>query len=214
MRRFRTGTLFAGVAAAAAAAVVAIGSTPAFAATFTVTNGGDFIAVSTNVQFINVSTGSSFGCTNSTVRGNAPNGTGDGIGIAFLNGTFTGCTGTGGSTGSANLTSGRVDASSFSGGVTTGTISGINAILTLSNLFGTCNATVTGSLGANNMTYTNSTSTAQISPDTARPTTLRIGTASGSGCAGLINPGDSTTFQATYTVTTNGSPIGPQISSP
>jgi hypothetical protein len=213
MRKLVTGTFFT---AAAAAAVVALGSTPAFAASFTTTNGGAFSSTSTNVHFVNVTTGATFDCANSTVPGNAPNGANpDGIGIATLaSGNFTNCTGTGGSTGSANLTSGRLDASSFSGGVTTGTISGINASLTLSNLFGTCNATVTGSLGANNVTYTNSTSTLQISPDTARPTTLRIGTASGSGCAGLINPGDSTTFQATYRVITNGSTTGPQITSP
>ncbi|GAA2106460.1 hypothetical protein [Actinomadura alba] len=219
MRKFATATLIAG----AAAATVAIGATPAFAATYTVTNGGVFSSTNTtNIQFVNVTTGASFTCTNSSVPGNAPNGTGlSGVPIATLagaqgNGTFTNCTGTGGSTGSATLTSGslNLNGSPPVGGVTTGTIAGINASLTLSNLFGTCNATVTGNVGVNTVTYTNSTSTLRISADTARPTSLRIGTASGSGCAGLINPGNSTTFQGSYKVTTSGSTSGPVISSP
>jgi hypothetical protein len=219
MRKFASATLIAG----AAAATVAIGATPAFAATYTVTNGGVFSSTSTNVQFVDVTTGATFSCTNSSVPGNAPNGTGlSGIGLATLagapgNGTFTGCTGTAGSTGTATLTSGRLDANgqpTSAGGVTTGTISQINASLAISSLFGTCNATVAGDLGLNNVSYTNSTSTLQISPDAARPTTLKIVTASGPGCANLIRAGDSTTFQASYKVTTSGSTTGPVISSP
>jgi hypothetical protein len=205
MRKIATGTLIAG---AAAAATVALGATPAFAAGFTVTNGGPFTSTSTNVHFTDVNSGAVFNCTSSSVPGNAPNGTGlPGTGIATLsNGTFSGCTGTGGSSGTATLTSGSLDAASTSGGVTIGTISGVNATLHISDLLGSCTATVSGGLGANNVTYNNN-GTLTIAADAARPTALKIISASGTGCAGLINTNDTTTFSATFAV----SPA-PQIS--
>jgi hypothetical protein len=186
---------------AAAAGAIALTAPAAFAATWTVSNGGNFTATSSSVSFKDVTTNQTFNCTASTITGNAPNGTGlSGTGIAHLNsgGSFTGCTGPLGSTGTATLGGGTLNAVSYnstSPGTTSGTITGITATLNIRDLFGTCTAAVSGSV--NTVKYVNS-GTLTTAPD-ASPV-LTITSATGSGCAGLIKAGDKTTFTASYSV--------------
>jgi hypothetical protein len=204
MRRFRTGTLFAGVAAAAA---IGLSSPPAFAATWTVSGGPSFTATSTNLGSIDVSTGATFTCSSSTIKGSVTDGTGlagDGIAIitsaAFGDSTNT-CTGTFSSRGTFALHPGTTwsfNAASYdsASGTTSGAISGVDLDFNFSNLFGTCNAELTGSLG--NVTYNNSTGQLVISQDSTPH--LTYPKASGPGCAGIWRAGDQATFQATFLV--------------
>lgn len=199
MRKLVTSSLLAGAAAAGA---IALTAPSAFAATWTVSNGGSFTATlksGTTVSFKDVTTNQPFTCTGSTVSGSAPNGTGlSGTGIATLSGgSFTGCTGNLGSSGTASLSSGKLNAVSYnsSTGVTSGTITGLSATLSIHDLLGTCTAAVSGEVDS--VTYNNN-GTLTITADTTPK--LSVTSATGSGCAGLIKTGDKTTFAATYTV--------------
>ncbi|MGH3376305.1 MAG: hypothetical protein ACRDP6_16345 [Actinoallomurus sp.] len=197
MRKFVGSSLLVGAAAVGA---IALSATSASAAgTWTVSNGGSFTGTSTSIAFKDVTTNQPFNCTSSSAPGSAPNGTGlSGTAIATLsNGTFSGCTGNLGSTGTATLSSGNLNAVSYNAatGVTTGTITGLNATLVIHDLLGTCNAAVSGEV--DNVTYNNN-GTLTVTADTTPK--LVIATATGSGCAGLINANDVTTFAATYSV--------------
>ncbi len=202
MRRFVTSTLLVGAAAAGA---LALGAPSALAATWTVTNPNASGAFSsslhsgTTVAFRDTTTNQPFNCTGSSVPGSAPSGTGlSGTGVATLSGgTFSGCTGNLGSSGTASLSTGSLNAVSYSGGVTSGTITGLSATLSIHDLLGTCTAAVSGEV--DHATYTNSTHQLKIVADTTPK--LTITSATGSGCAGLIRSGDKATFAATYDVT-------------
>src|SRR5262245_16546569 len=138
MRKFVASSLVVGAAAVGA---IALSTPSAFAAdSWTVSNGGSFTGTSTSIAFRDVTTNQPFNCTGSSVPGSAPNGTGlPGAGIATLsNGTFSGCTGNLGSSGTATLTSGKLNALSYnaSTGVTTGTITDLSATLVIHDLLG------------------------------------------------------------------------------
>jgi hypothetical protein len=195
MRKIVGSSLLVGAAAVGA---IAFSAPSAFAATWSVSGGTSFTGTSTSIAFRDVTTNQPFNCTGSSVSGTAANGTGlSGTGIATLgNGTFSGCTGNLGSSGTATLTAGSLNAVSYSGGVTTGTITGLAATLKINDLLGTCNATVSGEVDS--VTYNNSTQKLSVAAD-ASPK-LTIVSATGSGCAGLINGGDLTTFVGSYSV--------------
>lgn len=203
MRKFIGSSL---LVSAAAGGAIALSATAAFAAGWTVTNpnaDGHFSVSSTHVVFTDTATGSVFTCANSTIKGSAPSGTNLGNPVATLtSGTFTNCTGPLGSTGSATLSGGSLNAASYNAGTdtVTGNITGIGANLTINSILGTCTGTVAGSIGTNNSldTYANGTGTLDIKADPSP--LLAIGTTSGN-CAGLINPNDPVTFVATYTGT-------------
>jgi hypothetical protein len=205
VRKFVGSSLLVGAAAAGA---IALSAPSALAAdTWTVVNpnsDGSFsssLHSGTVVSFRDVTTNQPFNCTASSVPGSAPSGTGlSGTGIATLsNGTFSGCTGNLGSSGTATLSSGSLNAVppfDSSTGTTSGNITGINAGLTIHDLLGTCTATVTGHV--DHVTYNNG-GTLAVAVDTTPG--LTIASATGSGCAGLINANDTATFTATYDVT-------------
>lgn len=213
MRKFLGSSLFVGAAAAGA---IALSASAASAATWTVTNSnadGHFAVAlksGTKVTFTDVKTGSVFTCTASSIKGSAPAGTGLSNPVAKItSGTFTGCSGPLGSTGSASITSGNLNGVTYNASTdtVTGNITGINATLTINSILGTCTGSVSGSIGTTdgtpntangNVTYANGSGTLDIKPDPA-PQWLKIGSTSGS-CAGLVNAGDSVTFQATYVV--------------
>lgn len=223
MRKFIGSSL---LLSAAAGGAIALSATAAFAAGgWTVTNSnpapGPFsvaLKSGTTVTFTDVNTGSVFSCTSSTINGNAPAGTNLSNPIAKITGgTFSSCTGPLGSTGTATISSGDLNAISYDAATdtVTGNISGINASLVINSVLGTCNGTVAGSIGTDSTgnpatangqdTYANATGTLDIKADPA-PQHLTIGTTSGN-CAGLINAGDSVTFVATYVGTNPIPPI-------
>jgi hypothetical protein len=201
MRKIVTSSIVVGAAAAGA---IALSAPSAFAAQWTVTNpnsSGTFtssLLSGTTVAFKDVTTNQPFNCTTSSVPGTAPSGVfSSGAGLAHLSGgTFSGCTGNLGSTGTASLSAGTLNGVTYSSGVTHGTITGLAATLSIHDLLGTCTAAVSGEVDT--VTYTNSSGQLKVVADTTPK--LTITSASGSGCAGLIKTGDKATFAATYVV--------------
>lgn len=192
---------------AAAAGAIALSAPSAFASTWTVHNpngnGGSWSATlhsGTVATFNDVTTSQPFTCTGSTIKGTAKDGTGlSGTALASVTGgTYTGCTGNFGASGTSSISSGDLNGVSYDSatGTTHGTITGINAKLNISDLFGTCTATVAGEV--DNVTYSN-TGILTINADSTPK--LTITNATGSGCSGLINTGDMANFAATYDVT-------------
>jgi hypothetical protein len=195
------------VLAAAAATTLAV-TTPAFAATWTVSSGGTITGtLSGTATLRDTTTGQNVTCTVATASGSIPNGTGlAGAGIGKITASTFGtsatkCSGPLGSSFTAVLTPGttwKINAVSYNAttGVTSGTITGVSATVTGSSLFGACDSVVTGS--ANTATYTNSTHVLKVAAD-ATPA-LTISSVTGSGCVGLINNNDKATLAASFTI--------------
>ncbi|HVB46368.1 MAG TPA: hypothetical protein VNF47_27175 [Streptosporangiaceae bacterium] len=185
--------------------VTALGvAIPAYASTWTVSGGTSWSATnSTTVTLKDTTHGTSFSCSVAKAAGSMKNGTGlAGSGIGSITSSSFGnstskCSGSFGATGTAVQASGStelINAVSYSSGVTTGTVSNIDTILSVSDLFGTCTATATGTA---NSTYTNSSGTLAF----VGTGPLTIASATGSGCAGVITTGDSVSFSGSYKVT-------------
>lgn len=210
MRRLLGSSLLVGAAAVGA---IALSAPAAFASTWTVNNSnadGHFAATlksGTTVAFKDVTTNQPFTCTASSVFGTAKSGTySSGVGIATLNsGSFSGCTGNFGAHGTAALSNSILNADSYASPTTTGHITNVSASLAITDLFGTCNATVTGTIAKG--TYTNGTGAIVIFQDPSTSAGLTVVTATGGGCAGLINVGDKAVFGATYLGTDPSPPI-------
>lgn len=204
MRKIIGSSLFAG---AAAAGVIALSASAAFASGWTVVNtnaDAHVTATSASVLFKEVTTSQLFTCAKSTITGILKTGTDlSNPLVTDLRGTFTDCAGALGSTGSGQLSDGAVNGTSYDSGTDTvgGDITGIAATLTINSFVGTCTATVAGSIGTagNTITYANGTGTLTTAADPP-PQQLEITSTSGT-CLGLINVGDPVTFSATYTVT-------------
>lgn len=185
------------VTATAAAALIGLNVSPASAAgTFTVSPGGTATGTATNSKLTDLTTGTVLTCTKVTATVVLPSGSGHaGAGLGSITATsFTGCTGP------LGLSFGvtpvglpwSLNADSYSGGVTTGSISGVKA-----HLSGTgCSADVTGPGGGTGTvpgTYTNSSGVLAVAGGNLTP-------ASVSGCFGLIANGDATSFTANFAV--------------
>ena len=188
-----------------AATAVAIGASAgvalAVAITFSIHPGGNITASAGVTKLTDTNTGSVLSCTSSKSTGTLKSGSG--IGGASLGTiktlTFSNCTGPLGLT--FTVTNSHFPwtlsgaAYNSTSGVTTGHIAGIK-----SHLSGpSCSADVAGATattpGKVKVTYTNSTHKLKV---LAGGGTLHVFNVS--GCAGLINSGDATTFVGTYTV--------------
>jgi hypothetical protein len=193
MRKSLTKVLLSG--AVAATAVLAFSVTPAFAATtYTVAPGGAYTGSAGTTTFTDSTTGSTLTCKSGTAAGTLKNGAGlSGTGIGTITSTtFTTCTGPLGitftvkqvGTWSLNLTA-------YASPISTGYISGIDATLSGS----LCSATVTGSADA---TYSNSTGVLTLKPVSGSGHTLTVSNVN--GCLGLLNNGNTSTFNGAYTI--------------
>ncbi|WP_335982679.1 hypothetical protein [Streptomyces sp. CA2R106] len=198
------------VTGAAFAAALGLAISPASAAgTWTVTGGGAFTGTSTNTVLKDTATGTTLTCKTSTATGTAANTTGaSGTGIASIASVaWTSCSGPLGITFTvtADGTPWALNAVSYSGGVTTGTLTGVKAHI--SGLG--CTATFAGASSTTaatlDVTYTNSTHDLKV----LGTGNLHAYNVSGT-CLGLINSGDATTYSGDYTV----SPTTLQITSP
>ncbi len=188
------------IAGAILAGTAGLGAPPAFAATWTVSNGGAIAAFSVgSTDFRDWSTNNTYSCAIAHLGGNAPNGTNlSGFAIASLgSGTLNGCTGNFGANGTATLTAATFNAGSYSSGTTIGSLTGIAATLSFQTVLGPCNATVTGS--AFLAEYLNSPGVLRIIADAA-PGNLTITSATGRGCTGVIASGNRATLAGTYDV--------------
>lgn len=218
-------------------AVVGLGATSALAAnTWTVSNGGAWTAntgTGTTV-FKDTTHPSGFGGSNtltcsqsgstdaSTAAGNLPNGTGLSNPLGTITSlAFNNCTAP--SASSVSVTNNSfpwdINGDSYSSGVTTGHISGVNSSVTITSFLGTCKFTVSGNATG---TYTNSTGVLHLQ-QIGTTNTLSISNVNHSGgavCNSITN-GDTATFDTPpdtgtlggYTVT-NGSGGHPTITSP
>lgn len=210
MRRItRTSAFSAAALLAVAAGVTATNASAAPQAQWTVTNPAaddKFTAApvpGVTAVLSNANTGAQLVCTTYAAGGTAADGVrASGTGLALIQSTTFGtsaspCTGPLGSRWTArNNAPMSLNGTSYSAGVSKGTITGIDITLTGSSLLGSCTAKVTGS--ANTGTYTNSTGVLDIQAD-ATPA-LTISGVTGN-CAGLLNNGDKAKYTAKYKVT-------------
>lgn len=185
----------------AAAAVIGLSAGPALAATtWTVSPGGSITATGGKTTLKDTGTGTTLNCTSSSGKGSVKSGSGlSGTGIGSITSlTFSSCTGPLGLT--FTVTSSAfpwsLNATSFSSGVTSGTISGVHAKLSGPS----CSATVDGTSatadnGTVDVTYTNSTGVLKVLTTGGNLHIYGV-----SGCAGLIKSGDASTFSGSYTV--------------
>jgi hypothetical protein len=204
MRRRLTIVLSSGVAALA----LGIGTTAAMATTvttWTVKPGGSYTAKSGTTTLTDTVTGVALTCTSSAAAGTLKSGSGltNPLGTVTSN-TFTGCTGPGGLTFNVTASASsthpwKVNATSFSSGVTTGNISGIHAKLTGTN--STCTAVVdgTGATANNGKVKIKHSNGAPAKLKVTKGINLHVYNVS-AGCLGAINTGDAVTFTATYTL--------------
>lgn len=193
-----TGAALAGLLALSAGSAFA-GTNAGTAATWTVKPGGAITAKAGTTTLKDTKTGSVLTCTSSSGKGTVKKGSGlSGAGLGSITALgFTNCTGPLSLTFTVKTTHfpWKLNATSYKSGVTTGTITGIHATLTGPS----CSAVVDGtSATANNgsvtATYTNSTGKLA----TTGAGNLHIYNVS--GCAGLINSGDGSSFKGSYAV--------------
>ncbi|BBA97007.1 hypothetical protein RVR_2555 [Actinacidiphila reveromycinica] len=186
------------VTGAAFAAAIGLAISPASAAgTWTVTGGGSFTGTSTNTVLKDTVTGTTLTCKTSTATGSAANTTGaSGTGIGSIaTVSWSSCSGPLGITFTvtADGLPWALNAVSYSGGVTTGTLTGVKAHI--SGLG--CTATFAGATSTTaatlNVSYTNSTHDLKV----LGTGNLHAYNVSGT-CLGLINTGDATTYSGDY----------------
>jgi hypothetical protein len=200
-----TGVALAGALALSAGSAVAATSAGAaatnhkVAATWTVKPGGAITAKSGKTTLKDKKTGTVLTCTSSSGKGTAKKGSGlSGAGIASITSLgFSNCTGPLSLTFTVHTAHfpWKLNAKSFSGGVTTGTISRIHATLSGPS----CKATVDGTGASAN----NGTVTAKYSNSTGKLSTTGAGNLhiyNVQGCAGLIGNGDASSFVGSYAV--------------
>lgn len=192
-----TGAALASVLALSASSALAASSHGA-TATWTVKPGGAITAKAGVTTLKDTKTGSTLTCQTSSSSGKLKSGSGlSGTGIGSITAlSFSNCSGPLGLTFTVQNSNfpWHLNATSFSGGVTKGTITGIK-----SHLSGTsCSADVAGNTASTpatvNVTYTNSTGALKV----VSGGTLHVWNVS--GCAALINSGDPTQFSGSYTV--------------
>ena len=185
------------------ALVIGVSAAPALAAiTWTVTPGGSITATAGTTTLTDTKTGVALTCASSSAPATLKSGSGlSGSRIGSVTSiSFNSCTGPFGIT--FTVTSSHLpwhlNAKSFnsSTGVTTGTITGIHAMLSGPG----CSATVDGTSPTKNngtvaVTYTNSTGVLQVLTTGGNLHIFRV-----SGCMGLIASGDPASFSGSYTV--------------
>lgn len=185
------------------------------AGTWTVTGGANFTSAQsagTTFTLSDSTSGLSFTCTVGAGAGTvtdqnmaANTAIGHITSSSFGNSSHK-CNGPLGSTGTDAQKSGTtstLNAVSFSGSTTTGTITGVDHILTISSFLGTCTAEVKGTAGAK---YTNTSKLLQF---VTTGDSLAVTSTSGS-CSGIIKVNDVVTFASgTGGETVTGSPINP-----
>ncbi|MFF8713404.1 hypothetical protein ACF07T_18530 [Streptomyces sp. NPDC015184] len=208
MRKTLSRALFATTVAAAALGLAATSASATALAGWTVTNpnaNGSFTAAlktGTVATLVDTTTGQQVDCSVSPASGTAPSGTySSGVGLAKITSVTWGsaaspCPGPLGSSFTAALAPGAVisiDASSYSGGVSSGSLTGVKVNLTGDTILGVCTAVISGSVS--NVTYNNATGELDINNGSG----LKVESAN--NCAGLLNKDDLATFDATYKVT-------------
>jgi hypothetical protein len=195
------------VTSAALAGVLGLGAGSAIAptnaeiaATWSARPGGAIAAKAGTTKLHDVNTNQNLQCTSSSGEGSVKKGSGlSGTSIGSITAlSFSHCTGPLGLTFTVKTSAfpWHLNAASFSGGVTSGTITHIHAKLTGTG----CSATVDGTVATKN----NGKVKTKYSNSTGKLTTFTSGgnlhIYNVNGCAGLIRSGDATTFGGSYTI--------------
>jgi hypothetical protein len=186
MRKHLTKVLLGGGVAALAIGIGATTAMAVTATTWTITPGKN--------------TGQVLTCASSATAANLKKGSGQTNPIGKItSATFTKCTGPGGlvftvTTSASTTTPWKLNGSTFSSGVTHGSITGIKASLSGSGCSATVGGTTATSAGKVTGTYSNSTGILKVSGGNLHVWNVAA------GCLGLINTGDATTFTGNYTI--------------
>ncbi|MFB7557534.1 hypothetical protein [Streptomyces brevispora] len=206
MRTITKRSLFATAVAAAALGLTVTSASATAQATFTIVNpnaNGSFTASlksGTTADLLDTVTNQSVTCYSATATGTATNGVhANGTNLVqiatatFGNAVSDPCDGPLGSSFSAVSTSAiNLNATSYAGGITSGSLSNVHVTLTGDTLFGVCTAKISGT--ASNAKYNNATGELSITNGAGL-------TVSGvSNCASLMNNGDAAKFSAVYKV--------------
>jgi hypothetical protein len=199
----RAGSVLVTGLAAAAVIGLSTAATLPKAVTWTVTPGGAIKATSGTITLSDTTTGNSISCTSSNLTGTLKSGKGlagkkIGTITAF---TTSGCTASGFSvTVTPSGFPWKLNLTKFKSGVSSGSISGIKASMSVSGLSCTGNvggATAT-SAGTAAITFTNTGSSLAVSG--AKPNNIHLWNVS-SGCLGVVNTGDAASITSTAPVT-------------
>ena len=200
MRKHLTALLI-GSGAAALALGIGTAAMATTATTFTVKPGGAVTGTAGKTVLKDTKTGTVLTCVSSATKATLKKGSGvSGTALGKITSvTFSTCTGPGGlkftATTSASTTHPwHLNATSFSNGVTKGTITLVTAALSGNGCTATVAGTTATSTGKTNGSYSNSTHVL-----TASGGNLHVWNVS-AGCLGLINTGDGTTFTGKYKI--------------
>jgi len=199
MRKHLTAIL---LSSGAAALALGLGTATAMATTtttWTIKPGGAVTGSAGKTTLKDVNTGQTLTCASSATAATLKKGSGLTNPLGKITSvTFSTCTGPGGltftvATSASSTTPWKLNASTFSSGVTHGHITGIKASLSGNGCSATVAGTTATTVGTVNGTYTNSTGILKVSGGNLHVWNV-------SGCLGLINSGDATTFVGAYTV--------------
>jgi hypothetical protein len=200
MRKHLTKVLLGGGVAALAIGIGATTAMAVIATTWTITPGGAVTGSAGQTKLTDKNNGQVLTCASSATAANLKKGSGQTNPIGKItSATFTKCTGPGGlvftvTTSASTTTPWKLNGSTFSSGVTHGSITGIKASLSGSGCSATVGGTTATSAGKVTGTYSNSTGILKVSGGNLHVWNVAA------GCLGLINTGDATTFTGNYTI--------------
>jgi hypothetical protein len=198
MRKHLTAVLLSsGVAAVA----LGIGSTAlaTTATTWTIKPGGAVTGTAGKTILKDTKTGTTLTCTSSKTVAKLKKGSGQVNPLGTISSvTFSGCSGPGGipitaTTSASSTHPWKLNGTSFSGGVTHGSITGIKATISGAGCKASVAGTSASATGKVTGTYTNSTHILKVSGGN-----LHIWNVN--GCFSLINNGDPSTFTGSYKI--------------
>jgi hypothetical protein len=200
MRKHLTAVL---LSSGAAALALGLGTATAMAtttATWTLTPGGAVNGAAGVTKLLDTTTHQTLQCKSSATKATLKTGSGQVNPLGNITSvTFSNCTGPGGlqftvATSASTTKPWHLTGTTYASGVTHGKITGITASLSGVG----CSATVAGltatTPGTTTGTYTNSTGILKVSGGNLHVWNV-------SGCLGLINSGDGTTFTGNYAIT-------------
>jgi hypothetical protein len=199
MRKHLTAIL---IGSGAAALTIALGTATAMATTattWTLTPGGAVTGAAGTTNLLDTTTHQTLSCKSSATVANLKKGSGQTNPIGKITSvTFSKCTGPGGlmftvATSASSATPWKLDGNTFKNGVVHGKITGIKASLSGNGCSATVGGTTATSTGTTTGTYTNSTGILKVSGGNLHVWNV-------TGCLGLINTGDGTTFTGSYAI--------------
>jgi hypothetical protein len=203
MRKHLSKVLLSGGVAALAIGIGATTAMAVTATTWTITPGGAVTGSAGKTTLTDKTTGSVLTCASSATAATLKKGSGQANPIGKITSvTFTNCKGPGGlvftaTTSASTAHPWKLNGSSYNSGtgVTKGSITGITASISGNGCTATVGGTTATSKGKTTGTYTNSTHVLKVSGGN-----LHVWNVS-SGCLGLLNSGDASTFTGSYTIT-------------